>query len=261
MSGPYAPVTQEKLDSATDKPLPAAQRLKTNIDDFLTGNVVEPLAQRGYPNLGAALATVPSVAAEMMIPSTTGELQGAVIPMPGLKKGIKKVTEAMKVEGAEKFVKDMARMGDDVDIDRLNPELYKKYSTEIEKLKKKKINDEIFAESFKLKEDSFKESRKTLSEIAGGKVSTPRSHTNLLAELNSDIPEIKKAYNDVLSLEHGAGGDSTKTRIQLKYKAIDKAYTELSQALAKNKDKLKLTPEFEEAMMNAKVRRLPTGKE
>jgi hypothetical protein len=98
MSGPYAPVTQEKLDAATDKPLPAAQRLKTNIDDFLTGNVVEPLAQRGYPNLGAALATVPSVAAEMMIPSTTGELQAGVIPFPGAKL-TKAAKDAIKVEG------------------------------------------------------------------------------------------------------------------------------------------------------------------
>lgn len=100
MSGPYAPVTQEKLDAATDKPLPAAQKLKTNIDDFLTGNVVEPLAQRGYPNLGAALATVPSVAAEMMIPSTTGELQGAVIPMPGMKKALKKLDDLELFHGS-----------------------------------------------------------------------------------------------------------------------------------------------------------------
>jgi hypothetical protein len=98
MSGPYAPVTQEKLDAATDKPLPAAQRLKTNIDDFLTGNVVEPLTQRGYPNLGAALATVPSVAAEMMIPSTTGELQAGVIPFPGAKL-TKAAKDALKAEG------------------------------------------------------------------------------------------------------------------------------------------------------------------
>lgn len=101
MSGPYAPVTQEKLDAATDKPLPAAQKLKTNIDDFLTGNVVEPLAQRGYPNLGAALATVPSVAAEMMIPSTTGELQGAVIPIPGMKKALKKLDDLELFHGSK----------------------------------------------------------------------------------------------------------------------------------------------------------------
>jgi hypothetical protein len=227
---------------------------------------VEPLAQRGYPNLGAALATVPSVAAEMMIPSTTGELQGAVIPMPGLKKGIKKVTEAMKAEGAEQFMAGMARMGDDVDINRLNPELYKKYSKEIEKLKKAKINDEILAESFKLKPESFEKSRKALAEIAGKKVSMPRQHTESLAELNSDIPEIKKAYNDIQYLQYGE--DPTLTRQKLKFKALDTAYAKLSEALARNKDKLKLTPEFEDVMTNTKLRRLntklkilPTGRE
>jgi hypothetical protein len=259
MSGPYAPVTQEKLDAATDRPLPAAQRLKTNIDDFLTGNVVEPLAQRGYPNLGAALATVPSVAAEMMIPSTTGELQGAVIPMPGLKKGIKKVTEAMKAEGAEKFIEGMARMNDDVDIDRLNPELYKKYAKDIEKAKKAKVAEEVLNEGLKIKPESFKESRKALSQIAGGTVSSPRGHTDLLAELNTDIPEVKKAFDNLKLLQFGEHPNPTRVRNQLRYNAIDKAYAELSQALAKNKDKLKLTPEFEEAMIQS-VRRLPTGK-
>ena len=117
MSGPYAPVTQEKLDSATDRPLPAAQRLKTNIDDFLTGNVVEPLAQRGYPNLGAALATVPSVAAEMMIPSTTGELQGAVIPLPGMKKALKKIDDLELFHGSKTGLSEIKERHNPVGID------------------------------------------------------------------------------------------------------------------------------------------------
>lgn len=258
MSGPYAPVTQEKLDAATDRPLPVAQRLKTNIDDFLTGNVVEPLAQRGYPNLGAALATVPSVAAEMMIPSTTGELQGAVIPMPGLKKGIKKATEAMKAEGAEKFLAGMARMGEDVDIDRLNPELYKKYAKDIEKAKKKKVLDELLEQGIETKSKSFEESRKVANSIAGGMVS-PRATLEVTAENNLDIPEIKKAWQELQLLRFGERGkEATIATNRMLYKAQDDAYIRLSRALDKNKDKIKLPAEIDEIKQANKIKRFPS---
>lgn len=39
-----------------------------SIDEWLTSNVVEPAANAGYPNVGAAVATVPSTLAEWLTP-------------------------------------------------------------------------------------------------------------------------------------------------------------------------------------------------
>lgn len=99
LGGPYAPVSPEKMSAAYDQEIPIAQKMKQSFDQFLTERVVDPLAQRGYPTLGAALATVPSVAADVLIPSTTGELQAGVIPFPGAK-----LTKAAK-EALSKDVK------------------------------------------------------------------------------------------------------------------------------------------------------------
>lgn len=98
LGGPYAPVSPEKMSAAYDQEIPAAQKMKQSFEKFLTERVVDPLAQRGYPTLGAALATVPSVAADVMIPSTTGELQAGVIPFPGAKLS-KAAKEALAKEG------------------------------------------------------------------------------------------------------------------------------------------------------------------
>lgn len=95
LGGPYAPMNPEKIGASYDQELPVAQKMKQSFDQFLTERVVEPLAQRGYPTLGAALATVPSVAADVMIPGTTGELQAGVIPFPKGKAG-KKVADKAK---------------------------------------------------------------------------------------------------------------------------------------------------------------------
>lgn len=49
---------------------PIAKRAKEGLDDALTEHVAEPLANAGHPDLGAAIATVPSVAADFFVPST-----------------------------------------------------------------------------------------------------------------------------------------------------------------------------------------------
>lgn len=49
--------------------IPVAKKAKEKLDDVLTERVVEPLANAGHPDLGAAIATVPSVAADFFLPS------------------------------------------------------------------------------------------------------------------------------------------------------------------------------------------------
>lgn len=88
-------------------PYPVVQKAKEAFDDLLTRKVVEPMAERGYPTLGAALATVPSTAMEAMVPSTPDELMQTVIPFPGAKL-TKKAEKAIAKEGSEVIEKKLA---------------------------------------------------------------------------------------------------------------------------------------------------------
>ena len=263
MSGPYAPVTQEKLDAATDRPLPAGQRLKTNIDDFLTGNVVEPLAQRGYPNLGAALATVPSVAAEMMIPSTTGELQGAVIPMPFLKgKALQSAKKAQALDLLEKM------SADDVDISKL-PSMaeYKKLAKDLKKEKLTKETEKLRDVISEKTVEARKSADLSAKQIFGSTQNMPYSPALVLDDLameNLDNPAIKKAYDKVEELSkmvpHLNKGIFNLSA-QKKLSAYEDARKNLFEILKENKDTLKFDNRLEEIK---KVRKLPqdyfTGK-
>jgi hypothetical protein len=256
MSGPYAPVTQEKLDAATDRPLPAGQRLKTNIDDFLTGNVVEPLAQRGYPNLGAALATVPSVAAEMMIPSTTGELQGAVIPMPFLKgKALQSAKKAQALDLLEKM------LADDVDISKL-PSMaeYKKLAKDLKKEKLTKETEKLRDVTSEKTVEARKSADLSAKQIFGSTQNMPYSPAWVLDDLameNLDNPAIKKAYDKVEELSkmvpHLNEGIFNLSA-QKKLSAYEDARKNLFEILKENKDTLKFDNRLEEIK---KVRKLP----
>ena len=55
------------------KEIPESKKFKSKLEDWLTNNVVEPAANAGYPNLGAAAATVPATLAEFFIPENTAE--------------------------------------------------------------------------------------------------------------------------------------------------------------------------------------------
>ena len=217
MSGPYAPVTQEKLDAATDRPLPVAQRLKTNIDDFLTGNVVEPLAQRGYPNLGAALATVPSVAAEMMIPSTTGELQAGVIPFPGAKL-TKAAKEAMKAEGKSfgLSVDELAKMYPDfykskAERAKINKNIEESFVKPMEELGKKFEKEKLEKTIVdKVIEPKLTESKKLLTDRERSKIRSKQAKElftkseDELDDIFSKSPkeeEIEKPFSNLKNLE------------------------------------------------------------
>jgi hypothetical protein len=71
----------ERYPEAMTAPIPQGVASKQAVDDYLASNIVEPLADRGWPNLGAALATPPSVAADLLIPQ-----QGSDLAMPGVAK-------------------------------------------------------------------------------------------------------------------------------------------------------------------------------
>lgn len=240
-------------------PFPAVEKAKASFDEFLGNRVVEPLAQRGYPTLGAALATIPSTAMEALVPSTPDELMAAVVPMPGLKKGSRTAAKAEKDEIIDKFLTGMKSMEDDVDISRLKPELYKKYAKDIDLKKRADVLEELKKQSIVEKDEKFAAMRSALGELVGGefKGSIPRLSLDLIAAENKNIPEVKKALNDVQVLLHGEGNRSSGRKNVMAVTALDDAYVRLSEALASNKGNLKLPKEFEELALANKVTQFP----
>ena len=97
------PEQQERVDLSQkpedpfSAPIPEGVRLKGKVDDWLAENVVEPAARAGYPNAGAAVATVPSVIADLAIPQAAGDI--AAMPFGRITKALKKTGAA---EAAEK---------------------------------------------------------------------------------------------------------------------------------------------------------------
>jgi hypothetical protein len=90
--------------------------------DWLTENVVDPLSNAGWPNLGAAVATVPGVAVDLVVPTHASDLM-AMTPGPGKagkkvvdlaeRRAAKEATKAMERRvGKEAVTADAARSGD-----------------------------------------------------------------------------------------------------------------------------------------------------
>lgn len=84
----------QQLRQSYEAPVPGVERFKQGLDTMLTENVVEPLAKRGYENLGAGIATVPSTLAEALLPSSMAEMQ-TVLKLPGLGKTTRGVSESL----------------------------------------------------------------------------------------------------------------------------------------------------------------------
>jgi hypothetical protein len=97
-----------QLQKSYEAPVPGVERFKQGLDTMLSENVVEPLARRGYPNLGAGIATVPSTLAEALLPSSMAEMQGPIIPFPGAKLS-KAAKEVLKKQGNEPLLEKMGR--------------------------------------------------------------------------------------------------------------------------------------------------------
>lgn len=61
--------------------IPGMRRGKEYLDERLNKRIVEPLAKRGYGDVGAAIATIPSAAAELVLPDTVGEAAVSMLPV------------------------------------------------------------------------------------------------------------------------------------------------------------------------------------
>lgn len=240
-------------------PYPMVEKAKGAFDEFLASRVVEPLAQRGYPTLGAALATVPSTAMEALVPSTPDDLMSAVVPMPGLKgKALQKAKKSQALDLLEQL------SSDDVDISKL-PSMseYKKLA---KNLKTEKLNKETekLSASRSAKKDLAKES----ADLAARKIfDNPQSMEfppavilDDLAMTNLDNPQIKNAYEKYQILAREVphlNQEIFNLGAQKKLSAYQDARKNLFDTLRENKDTLKFDTELEQVK---KVRKLPIKK-
>jgi hypothetical protein len=98
-----------------DEEISKFKKFKDSLEKALTENVVDPMSKAGYPNAGAAIATVPMVAADLVIPETTAET------MPGMA-GVGKLKRR-----ATRAFKDIKKSGDLVKrkLSKIDDELYK----------------------------------------------------------------------------------------------------------------------------------------
>ena len=79
--------------------IPAGVAAKKALDEWLGKEIVDRAAAAGYPNLGAAAATVPSVIGDLLIPQTAGD--AAAMPFGKFTKGVAPITkEAAAAEKA-----------------------------------------------------------------------------------------------------------------------------------------------------------------
>lgn len=240
-------------------PYPMVEKAKGAFDEFLASRVVEPLAQRGYPTLGAALATVPSTAMEAMVPSTPDELMSAIVPMPGLKgKALQKAKKSQALDLLEQL------SADDVDISKL-PSMseYKKLAKNLKTEKLTKETEKLSA-SRSAKKDLAKES----ANLAARKIfDNPQSMEfppavilDDLAMTNLDNPQIKNAYEKYQILAREVphlNQEIFNLGAQKKLSAYQDARKNLFDTLRENKDTLKFDTELEQVK---KVRKLPIKK-
>jgi len=250
-------VTPETIEQARNKPFAPGILAKRKLDDYLQENVVNPLHERGYTDTGAAIASIPSAIGEMMIPSSTSELESVVVPMPGLTKGIQKVQKANKDEMIEKFMRGMKNM-DDVDIDRLRPDLYGKYQKDIQKAKRDEVLNYLKDKSSGSRKESQEVMDKSLKKLFGGDVyGNSSSNIYHLARQNTHIPEIKKYVNDIETLIYGEGDRSSPVKNLAAAKSLEEIQAKLAQSLLLNKDKLKFSDLEIEAMDKRKIKHIP----
>lgn len=86
------------------KEIPQTKKFKSDLDAWLTGNVVEPMANAGYPNLGAGIATVPSTLAEFLLPENTAELAPGMAGVGKMSRKAKKMSMMKKKKKVEKVM-------------------------------------------------------------------------------------------------------------------------------------------------------------
>lgn len=80
--------TEPVRGGGQDAPFVPGVRAMESVNDWLGRKIVDPLAQRGYPNLGAALATPPAVIADMLIPQAGADLNPAAAPIGSFRRAL-----------------------------------------------------------------------------------------------------------------------------------------------------------------------------
>lgn len=95
-----------------EKEVPGVRRAKEYVDERLTRRVVEPLARKGYEDLGAAIATVPSAALDFIAPDNVGE--AALMAIPAAGKATGKVAKAARAAAEARREKELVTASDDV---------------------------------------------------------------------------------------------------------------------------------------------------
>lgn len=249
-----------------DTPIPGVDEAKRKFDDYLTEKIVNPMAQAGYEDLGAALATIPSTAVEAFVPSSAGDIMMGAAPfnktmsmfkvskLPGADirgNALKDIKKAQAQELLEKM------SADDVDISQLPSSSEFSKLSKIFAAQKKKANESKMLETVQKKHSERVPFESSLhKEIFGERARLSDwvpAHWDLheLAAENMHIPEIKKAVERVEMMDAKAHGMGT-----LKYKvALNDAKQNLMETLQKHKKDLKFSDELEK---KKKLRTLPT---
>lgn len=121
---PYKPVDMEEVDKGG---IPKSKELKSKLDEWLSGNVVEPMAKAGYPNVGAGIATVPSSIAEFLAPESPYELAPGMAGVGKMKRQARRFAkdiENLNIEQIEKIYKGSVQ--DIIDFEKKHPNISKK---------------------------------------------------------------------------------------------------------------------------------------
>ena len=84
-------------------------QLKEKLDSWLDNNVNQPLASKGYGNIGAGLSAAGSAAGDMFIPEDATDVAMSFLPFGKIAKGVGKIFKgAKKGKKAAKMAEDTA---------------------------------------------------------------------------------------------------------------------------------------------------------
>jgi len=246
------PMAEDKMP--WNVPFPPGVEAQRKVDEALSSYVVEPLAKRGYENLGAALAAGSSAAASMAIPQNEAEAAGVILP-------IRKIPLRGKAfkEGKALELLDIMK-SDDVDINKLPTyDEFKKISKQFKTQKIKQTSEDLFLRSQQKKQEASKTAVKVKNSIFDNPDFTAGYSTDLLENLaqdNLNNKKIAKAWNEYEMTSQAVpwnmavaqttrGTPINNLEFQKRMNAYQISRKKLYDTLNENKDDLKLTDEME----------------
>jgi hypothetical protein len=246
------PMAEDKMP--WNVPFPPGVEAQRKVDEALSSYVVEPLAKRGYENLGAALAAGASAAASMAIPQNEAEAAGVILPIRKIPLRGKALKEGKALE-----LLDIMK-SDDVDINKLPTyDEFKKISKEFKTQKIKQTSEDLFLKSQQKKQEASKTAVKVKNSIFDNPDFTAGYSTDLLENLaqdNLNNKKIAKAWNEYEMTSQAVpwnmavaqttrGTPINNLEFQKRMNAYEISRKKLYDTLNENKDDLKLTDEME----------------